>query len=49
MLEVASLKWSYEKGGDEEKGYVDNKSIQLVGRITRETFGKKRRAPKDVL
>jgi hypothetical protein len=38
-----------KKEGDEEKGYVDNKSIQLVGRITRETFAKKRWAPKEVL
>jgi len=38
-----------KRGGKEEKGYVDNKSIQLVGRITRETFGKKRRASKKVL
>jgi len=38
-----------KRGDEEEKGYEDNKSIQLVGRITRETFGKKRRAPKKVL
>jgi len=38
-----------KREGDEEKGDVYNKSIQLVGRITRETFGKKRRAPNEVL
>jgi len=37
-----------KRDGDEEKDYVDNKSI-LVGRITHATFVKKRRAPKEVV
>jgi hypothetical protein len=46
---VSSLICGCEKGEDEEKGHVDNKSGQLIGRIRRETFGKERRTPREVL